>query len=448
MVTLDDIKLPPHNIDAEKWLLCCVLLDNEVLFICDGLYLNPEDFYQKEHQMIYEAMKDLWIARKTIDVVTLADMLVKKQFFDLIGGNDYLYEISTAVLTTAVAGEYTKIVKEKSILRSILKASQAIIGDVYEHKDTIEIIDSIQKRIFDLTQYDTSDSTKHIKEILEQRVEEHMDLVDNPEKINEHKIMSGYAKLDDYTNGFKPWELIVLAARPAMGKTAFALNILLNAALKHDKSVAFFSLEMGSEQIVDRLLSAVSEIHMSRMQKGQLTESDFAELGEAMEKLWDSHIFVDDQGGATIPMLKSKLRKIKIERGKLDMVVIDYLQLMSGVGSKFAGNRVQEISEISRGLKELARELKIPIIALSQLSRNVEARVDKKPQLSDLRESGAIEQDADSVIMLYRDEYYDPDTDRKGTADILVRKNRNGQVGEVELIFKGEVQKFYDIAKS
>ncbi len=398
--------------------------------------------------MIFDAMKELWINRKTIDVVTLADMLVKKQTFDLIGGNDYLYELSTAVLTTSVAGEYAKLVKEKSILRSILKASQAIIGDVYEQRDTVEIVDTIQKRIFDLTQYDMSDSTKHIKEILEQRVEEHMELVDNPEKINEHKIMSGYAKLDDLTGGFKPGELIVLGARPSMGKTAFALNLLLNAALKHGKSVAFFSLEMGGEQIVDRLLSAVSEIHMSRMQRGQLNESDFAELGEAMEKLGDTSIYIDDQGGATIPTLKSKLRKVKIERGSLDMVIIDYLQLMSGAGSKFAGNRVQEISEISRGLKELARELKIPIIALSQLARNVEARVDKKPQLADLRESGAIEQDADSVIMLYRDEYYDPDTDRKGTADVLVRKNRNGQVGDVELVFKGEIQKFYDIAKS
>lgn len=418
------------------------------MFLCDSLYLQPEEFYQKEHQMIFEAMKDLWGSRKTIDIITLADALVKRQFFDLIGGNDYLYEISTAVMTTAVGGEYAKIVKEKSVLRNILKASQGIIGDVFEHKDTVEIIDSVQKRIFDLTQFDMSDSTKHIKEILEQRVEEHMELVDNPEKINEHKVMSGYAKLDDYTSGFKPGELVILAARPSMGKTAFALNLLLNAALKHSKSVAFFSLEMGGEQIVDRLLSAVSEIHMSRMQKGQLTESDFAELGEAMEKLGDTSIFIDDQGGATIPTLKSKLRKIKIERGALDMVIIDYLQLMSGAGSKFAGNRVQEISEISRGLKELARELKIPIIALSQLSRNVEARVEKKPQLSDLRESGAIEQDADTVIMLYRDEYYDPDTDRKGTADVLIRKNRNGQVGEVELIFRGEIQKFYDVQKS
>lgn len=397
--------------------------------------------------MIYEVVKDLWGSRKTIDMITLADGLVKNQYFDLIGGNDYLYEISTAVMTPAVANEYSRIVKEKAILRNILKASQGIIGDVYEQRETLEIIDSIQKRIFDITQFDMSDSTKHIKEILEQRVEEHMELVDNPEKINEHKIMSGYAKLDDLTNGFKPGEMVVVAARPSMGKTAFALNLLLTAALKHQKSVAFFSLEMGGEQIVDRLLSAVSEIHMSRMQKGQLNESDFAMLGEAMEKLGETKIYIDDQGGATIPMIKSKLRKIKIERGQLDMVIIDYLQLMSGDMSKFAGNRVQEISEISRGIKELARELKIPIIALSQLARKVEERVDKKPQLADLRESGAIEQDADTVLMLYRDEYYDPHTDRKGTADVLVRKNRNGQVGEVELSFRGEIQKFYDIAK-
>lgn len=204
MVNVSDMKLPPHNVEAEKGLLCCILLDNEVMFLCDTLYLAPEDFYQKEHQMIYEIVKDLWGSRKTIDMITLADGLVKNQYFDLIGGNDYLYEISTAVMTPAVAGEYAKIVKEKAVLRNILKASQGIIGDVYEQKETLEIIDSIQKRIFDITQFDMSDTTKHIKDILEQRVEEHMELVDNPEKINEHKIMSGYLKLDELTNGFKP----------------------------------------------------------------------------------------------------------------------------------------------------------------------------------------------------------------------------------------------------
>lgn len=445
MVTLDDIKLPPHNVDAEKAVLGSILIDNDTMFLMDGYFIVAEDFYLKEHQYIFGAIKDLWLQRRTIDAITLADQLAKNAHLELVGGQDYVYELSLFMMTAATAGEYGKIVKEKAVLRSILKACQGIIGDVYDQKDTLEIVDAIQKRIFDLTQYDTTDTTKHIKEILEQRIEEHMAMVDNPELINEHKTMSGFGELDEKTGWFKPWDLIILAARPSMGKTAFALNLVLHAALKAKKSVAFFSLEMGSEQIADRLLSNVSQVGLGHISRGTLTDSDFAEIGEAMGKLSDTGIFLDDQGGATIPTLKSKLRKIRIERWSLDLVVIDYLQLMSGAWSKFAGNRVQEISEISRGLKELARELKIPIIALSQLSRAVEARVDKKPQLSDLRESGAIEQDADMVLMLYRDEYYDPDTDRKGTADILIRKNRNGVTGEIPLHFKWDTMKFYEI---
>lgn len=447
MVTIDDIKLPPHNADAEKALLSSIFLDNEVLFITDGYYLVPEDFYLKEHQYIYQGIKDLWILRKTIDVITLSDQLGKNGTLDIVGGQDYLYELSIFVMTTATAWEYAKIVKEKGVLRNILKATQGIIGDVYEQKDTIEIVDAIQKRIFDLTQYDTTDTTKHIKDILEQRIEEHMAMVDNPELIHENKIMSWYKWLDEMTGWFKPGDLVVLAARPSMGKTAFALNLLLHAALKAKKSVAFFSLEMGAEQIADRLLANVAGVGLGHISRWTLTDGDFADIGDAMGKLSETNIYIDDQGGATIPAMKSKLRKIKIERGSLDFVIVDYLQLMSWAGSKFAGNRVQEISEISRGLKELARELKIPIIALSQLSRNVESRVDKKPQLADLRESGAIEQDADMVMMLYRDEYYDPDTDRKWVADVLMRKNRNGVTGEVALRFKGDTMKFYEIVE-
>lgn len=445
MVTVADIKLPPHNADAEKAVLGSVFLDNQVIFVYDWYYIAPEDFYQKEHQYIYECIKELWVMRRTIDVITLSDQLNKRWFLDLVWWQDYLYEVSIFVMTTATSGEYAKIVKEKAVLRNILKACQGIVWDVYDQKDTLEIVDSIQKRIFDLTQYDTTDTTKHIKDILEQRIEEHMALVDNPELINEHKIMSGYGELDNMTWWFKSGDLVILAARPSMGKTAFALNLLLHAALKAKKSVAFFSLEMGSEQIADRLLSNVAGVWLWHISRGTLTDNDFADIGDAMGKLSETNIFIDDQWAATIPTMKSKLRKIKIERGSLDLVIVDYLQLMSGAWSKFAGNRVQEISEISRGLKELARELKIPIIALSQLSRNVESRVDKKPQLSDLRESGAIEQDADMVVMLYRDDYYDQDTDRKGIADILIRKNRNGVTGEVPLHFKWETMKFYDI---
>ncbi len=267
-----------------------------------------------------------------------------------------------------------------------------------------------------------------------------MDIVDNPEKFNERKVLSGYRGIDEMLTGFKPGELIIVAARPSMGKTSFALNLLTDITLKQKKSAVMISLEMSSESIVDRIMSEVARVPMYKITKGNLSNEDFARMGEAMEVLGDSKIYIDDKGALTIPELKSKLRKLKIEKGGIDIVIIDYLQLMHG--TSFLGNRVQEISEISRGLKELARELEVPIIALSQLSRAVEQRVDKKPQLSDLRESGAIEQDADAVLMLHREDYYDPDTDKKGATDICIRKNRNGAVGEVELHFEKEIMKF------
>lgn len=445
MINLEDIKLPPHNIDAEKGTLGGVLMDNEMMYYYDGLGLFPEDFYQKEHFFIFQWMKKLWWARKTIDVVTLADQLSKDGFLDTIGGNDYLYELSSFLLSTSSCAEYVKIVKEKSVLRNILKTSQKIIGDVYEQKDTLMVLQDIEKRIFDLTQNNVSEKVHSIWEILELRVEEYMEIVDHPEKAHEKKVFSGYHGLDDMLGGFKPAELIILAARPSMGKTAFALNILKNMAVDQKKSVALFSLEMSSEQIADRVLSMVSGIPMRKISKGQLDTEDFTVMGSAMELLSETKIFIDDKWSTTIPELKSKIRRLKIEKTNLDLVIIDYLQLMSGTNSWYSGNRVQEISEISRWLKELARELEIPIMALSQLSREVEKRVDKKPQLSDLRESWAIEQDADGVIMLHREDYYDPDTDKKWLTDICVRKNRNGPIGESELYFEKEIMKFSEL---
>ena len=445
MVTIEDLKLPPHNIEAEKGVISAILLDNEVLYILDWLALQPEDFYLKEHQSIYQAIKNLWNERKTIDVVTISDELKKMWELDNIWWIDYLYELATFVITPSVAKEYWKIVKEKSVLRNILKTAQKIIWDVYEEKEVVDILETIEKRIFDLTQINLADSLRHIREILDQRAQDYVEIVDNPEILDKNKVLSNYEKLDTILGGFKPWELVVLAARPSMGKTAFSLNLAVNAALKQQKAVAIFSLEMSSEQIVDRILSLVAEIPLYKIHKWQLDEEDFAKIWEAMEKLSEVNIYIDDRGGATIPELKSKLRRLKVEKGQLDMVIIDYLQLMSWTGSKFAWNRVQEIAEISRGLKELARELKLPIIALSQLSRAVEQRPDKRPQLADLRESGAIEQDADSVLMLYREDYYDPETDRKWIADIFIRKNRNWPVWEVQLYFNKQIMKFYDI---
>ncbi len=446
MVDIQDLKLPPHHTEAERGVLWAVFLDNEVIYILDWLALFPEDFYHKQHQYIYSAIKKLWDEKKTIDVVTVSDELKKMDVLEDVWWIDYLYELSNSVLTSSVASEYWKIVKEKATLRNILKVSQKIIGDVYSEKDISEILNEIEKKIFDLTQINFSDSLIHIRDILSKRIEDYVQIIDNPDIINNSKVLSNFEKLDNLLWWFKPWELIILAARPSMGKTAFSLNLAINAAVKQKKSVAIFSLEMGKDQIVDRIMSLVSEVPLHKIAKWNLDEEDFAKLGQAMESVSETDIYIDDKGWATIPELKSKLRRLKVEKGKLDMVIIDYLQLMSWVNSKFAWNRVQEIWEISRWLKELARELQIPIIALSQLSRAVEQRPDKRPQLSDLRESWAIEQDADSVLMLYREDYYDPDTDRKGIADIFVRKNRNWPVGEVQLYFNREVMKFYDVA--
>ncbi len=447
MVNVEDIKLPPHNIDAEKWILSGILMDSELLYVCDGIGLLPEDFYQREHWHIYKSIRTLWSLRKNIDVLTLADQLNKDWVIDVIWGTDYLYEISGFLLTSSSADDYAKIVKEKAILRNILKVSQKIIWDVYEQQETENILENIEKKIFDLTQNTSTEQIRPIWELLNLRTESYMDLVDNPEKNNEKKVMAGYSHIDEKLGWFKPWELIILAARPSMWKTAFALNLLEHAAVKQRKSVAIFSLEMGAEQITDRILSTVSGVPMLNITKWILGEEDFANIWEAMERLSSTKIFIDDKWSTTIPQLKSKIRRLKIKEW-LDFVIIDYLQLMSWNQTGYMWNRVQEISEISRWLKELARELEIPILALSQLSREVEKRVDKKPYLSDLRESGSIEQDADAVMMLYREDYYDEDTDKKWLTDVCIRKNRNWPVGEVELMFYKETMKFEETGKT
>ena len=437
----ENINLPPHNIEAEKWVISWALLDSEVMWIYDSDKLGYKDFYQKEHSYIYEAIQQLRMARKTIDVVTVSDQLSKNWNLDVIGGVDYLYDLSSFLFSTQPCSEYSKIVREKSLLRQVLKVCQWISGEVYEQKDTLQIFDAIEKKIFDLTQNQVGESIIAIWDILEKRVMEYIEYADNPEKLNESKVFSGYEGIDKMLTWFKPGELIILAARPSMGKTAFALNVLNNVALKQQKTVVFISLEMSSESIVDRILSEVAGVPMYKLNGSeQMNEADFSKIWEANSTLWVAKIFIDDRGALTVPELKSKLRKLKIEKGWLDIVIIDYLQLMHG--TSYAGNRVQEISDISRSLKELARELEVPIMALSQLSRAVEQRVDKKPQLSDLRESGAIEQDADAVLMLHREDYYDPDTDKKGATDVCIRKNRNGAVGEVELHFQKEIMRF------
>ena len=443
MVT--EYTLPPHNIEAEKWVISGALMDSETVWVYEWDRITPSDFYQREHGMIYEAISQLWNSKKTIDVVTVSDQLSKNWNLESVWGIDYLYELSAFLISTSPCVEYSKIVKEKSLLRQVLKVCQQITWDAYEQKDTVEIFDSIEKRIFDLTQNQVGDNILSIEEILRTRVEDYMEIVDHPENFNANKVNSGYNQIDEMLTWFKPGELIILAARPSMWKTAFALNLLTNVALEQKKSVAMLSLEMSVESIVDRIMSEVSWVPMYKISKWNLDNADFAQMGEAMEKLSTANIFLDDKAWITVPMLKSKLRKLKIEKKQLDLVIIDYLQLMHA--TTFAWNRVQEISEISRWLKELAKELQVPILALSQLSRAVEQRVDKKPQLSDLRESWSIEQDADAVLMLHREEYYDPDTDRKWATDVCIRKNRNWAVWEVELHFEKEIMKFVEPKK-
>lgn len=447
MVNIDDLKLPPHHLEAEKWVLSTALIDNEVMYIFEWFALKGADFYQKEHQFIFDAILKLRASRKTIDVVTLSDELSKADHLEVVWSADYLYELAWFAITASIASEYGKIVKEKAILRNILATCQKISGDCYAQDPVDELLERIEKRVFDLTQINLSDSLMHIKDVLNMRVEEYMELVDNPEKLDLIKVNSAFKDLDDILWWFQPWQLIILAARPAMWKTAFALNIMINASIQYKKTVAIFSLEMGNDQLVDRVLCTVSGTPMHKISKWLLDEQDFSNLWEAMEKLSSANMYMDDKWAVTLNELRSKLRRLKIEKWWLDLVIIDYLQLMSAWGSRFAGNRVQEISEISRWLKELARELKCPIMALSQLSRQVENRPDKRPMLSDLRESWAIEQDADSVLMLYREEYYDPYTDKKWLANVFVRKNRNWPPGEIELQRVAEHMKFYTVGK-
>ena len=429
MVSIDEMKLPPNNLDAEKAMLCSILLDNESIFICEWFAIKSDDFYLKEHQLLFESILEMFSNRKTIDIITLSDNLVKKWVLEKIWWVQYLYDISLFLPTASWVKEHAKIVKEKSVLRQVLKVAQNIIGEVYEEKEVSEILESIEKKIMWLTQFKLSDSLVHIRDILEWRYEDYFRRSENPEEIWKYVTSSWYLDLDNITGWFKPWELLILAARPSMWKTSLALNIAENAAVKYWKKIAIFSLEMGKDQIADRLISTVSGISMKKITTGDLVEKDFVSIWEALEKLWWVDIFIDDRWWATVQEIKSKLRKLKIEKWGIDLLIIDYLQLMSG--TKFVGNRVQEISEVSRWLKEMARELEVPVLALSQLSRAVESRPDKRPHLADLRESWAIEQDADMVMMLYREDYYDPDTDKKWIAELFVRKNRNWPTADV-----------------
>ncbi len=439
--------IPPHNLEAERSTIGSILIDKDSLIkITD--FLRAEDFYHDAHKLIYQAILDLFEKRTPADLVTLTSILEDRKQLKSIGGASYISSLANEVPTSTHIFQYATIVKEKAILRKLIVAGDSIKGLGFTEDEPLdEVVDKAEKALFGVSQNFISNSFVHIKDILSQTYEKVSDLHDSEEKEKYAGVSTGFKSMDTLLTGFHPSDLVILAARPSMGKTAMALNMAQNMA-KAGKSIGFMSLEMSKEQLVERMFCSLLNVDSWKMRTGQLTDEDFSRMGSVMDSMNRMKMFIDDSLGNSIAELKSKARRLKMEFG-LDVLFIDYLQLMSGgAKSMYQGNRVQEISEISRALKSLARDLHIPIIALSQLSRGVEMRPNKTPQLADLRESGAIEQDADVVLMIYREDYYEEDTERKGITDVFIRKHRNGPIGRVELAFQKERQRFLDIDKT
>ena len=438
----DVTRIPPHSVESEQSILGSILLDKDAIITVSET-IRPSDFYKEAHKIIYECMLKLSNKNEPIDLITLTEELKKQGHLDDVGGISYITSLSTIVPTTSNVKYYADIVKEKSVLRQLIKASNDIINLGYENSVKVEeVLERAEKRIFDISQEKASDDFKSINEVL-------VDAYDMIEKLYTNKsdvtgITTGFKDLNKKINGLQRTDLILIAARPAMGKTAFSLNLVQNAALKGDASVAVFSLEMSKDKLVQRMLAAQSHVELKKIKTGTLDENDWPRIIDAMAVLSNASIHIDDTPGIKISELRSKCRKLKIEKG-LDLILIDYLQLMEGEGNN--ESRQQEIAKISRSLKIIAKELNCPVVALSQLSRAPEQRADHRPMLSDLRESGSIEQDADIVMFLYRDEYYHPDSESKNIGEVLIAKNRHGETGSVELVWLGEVQKFADKAR-
>ena len=435
----DNTRIPPHSVEAEQSVLGSILLDKDAM-ISVSETLIPEDFYKEAHRVIYECMLKLYNNQSEIDLITLADELRDQGYLDDIGGIAYITSLSTIVPTTSNIKYYINIVKEKSISRQLISAANDIINLGYDSSTKVEdVLENAEKKIFDISQERTTNDFQPINQVLTETLSMLEKLYE--EKSDVTGLTTGFRDLNKKINGLQRSDLLLIAARPAMGKTAFALNLVQNAALKGDASVAVFSLEMSKEQLVQRMVAAQSSVELKKIKTGTLAANDWPRITDGMAVLSGAKIHIDDTPGIKISELRSKCRKLKIEKG-LDLVLIDYLQLMEGEGHN--ESRQQEIDKISRSLKILAKELDCPVVALSQLSRAPEQRADHRPMLSDLRESGSIEQDADIVMFLYRDEYYNPDTERKNIGEVIVAKNRHGETGTVELVWFGEIQKFAD----
>lgn len=435
-------KIPPQNLDAEMSLLGAVLLDDEV--IADILeHANPKDFYDKRHALIFDAMSRLYEKHKPIDLLTLTEELKKKDELETIGGSSYLSELTNYVPTAAHAESYAEIVAQKAVRRRLIRASADISELGFdEETSTQELLEKAEAELFSVSDQSLKQDLVSLESVL-------TDSFDRLEELHRNKgslrgVRTGYRDLDNMTAGLQRSDLLILAARPAMGKTTLVTNLAYNVATIAKQPVLFFSLEMSKEQLVDRMLADASGVDSWNIRTGNLSDDDFAKLSEAMGDMAEAPIYIDDTPGLSVLEMRTKARRAAHE-APLGLIIVDYLQLMQGSG-RSDGNRVQEVSEISRGLKLIARELDVPLIALSQLSRSVEQREDKRPQLSDLRESGSIEQDADIVMFIHRPGYYEPDNEElQNITNLIIAKHRNGPVGKVDLYFHPERLRFMSL---
>lgn len=441
MEEVQNMRIPPHSIEAEQSVLGSMIMDHDAVIVASEI-LRASDFYRPDHAQIFAAIMELYTSGNPIDLITIQDKLVQRGVLEQVGGISYIADLANSVPTSAHIKQYAKIVQEKSTLRKLIKVSTDISAKSFEGEEPLDhIMNFAEKSIFDVLQNKKTEDFTGIDEIV----------LTSIEKIEEaHKskggitgIETGFIDLDHRTAGLQPSDLILVAARPSMGKTAFSLNIIQTAGIKNKKSVAVFSLEMSKDQLVSRMLCAEAMVDSQKARTGMLEPADWERISQSLPNITSSRIYIDDTPGINVMDMRAKCRRLKMEKG-LDLIMIDYLQLMSGVGDGNA-SRQQEISDISRSLKALAREMQAPVIALSQLSRACEQRTDHRPMLSDLRESGAIEQDADVVMFLYRDEYYHPDTEKKNVGEVIIAKQRNGPTGTVELAWLGQYTKFANL---
>lgn len=431
-----EMRSMPQSIEAEQSVIGSMIIDKGAIAKV-AEKLTEEDFYRDGHKVIYRAIIEMFKNDMAVDLITLLEYLKSADQLEKAGGVTYVTELSSSVASTANLSSYMKIVEEKSTLRKLIKSATKIIEDSYNKQGEVEkVLDNAQKKIFDISEKKSSSDFERLNTVLERGFLEIERLFNNKGDIT--GIGSGFSDLDAKTSGFQKGDMVLIAARPSMGKTTFALNIAENAALKEGKSVVIFSLEMSKEQLAYKLLCSEASVDLVKLRTGTLEDKDWESIARATGPLSKAKIYIDDTAGVSVMEMRSKCRRLKMEYG-IDLILIDYLQLMSGSSSE---NRQQEVSEISRSIKALAKEMECPVIALSQLSRAPEQRADHRPMLSDLRESGSIEQDADVVMFLYRDEYYNKETEDKNTAECIIAKQRNGPVGTVKLAFLGQLSKF------